>query len=117
MSVRFFVPGTPVPQGSLKSFAARGTGRVVTPQLPKVLEWRGLIAMEARRHFDRPWDVPVVLELAFYFARPKAHFGTGRNAGTLKPSAPHHMSRTPDLDKLVRAVGDALAGIDRCEVD
>ena len=40
--------------------------------------------------------------------RPKSHFGTGRNAGKLKPSAPKYPAVKPDVDKLSRAVHDAL---------
>jgi len=54
---------------------------------------------------------PVQVKVEFVFPRPKAHFGTGRNAGSLKASAPSYVSTTPDLDKLARALGDALKGI------
>ena len=52
--------------------------------------------------------VNIVLDLLFRFPRPRSHFGTGRNAGQLKPSAPFYVRTRPDLDKLARAVGDAL---------
>jgi hypothetical protein len=51
------------------------------------------------------------LRATFVFPRPKSHFGTGRNAGKLKPSAPALVTTRPDLDKLVRAIGDALTGV------
>ena len=50
----------------------------------------------------------VRVELAFDFPRPKAHFGTGRNQELLKRSAPLYKRTAPDLDKLARAVLDAL---------
>lgn len=34
-----------------------------------------------------------------------------RKDGTLKPSAPQRMTRKPDIDKLTRSIGDALATI------
>jgi crossover junction endodeoxyribonuclease RusA len=40
--------------------------------------------------------------------RPKDHYGTGRNSGTVKPSAPINPASMPDLDKLVRCICDAL---------
>ena len=43
--------------------------------------------------------------------RLKGHYGTGKNAGTLKPSAPLFHTSKPDLDKLVRCIKDALTGI------
>jgi crossover junction endodeoxyribonuclease RusA len=54
---------------------------------------------------------PVCLDLEFRFSRPKAHFGTGKNASRLKTTAPHRHASKPDVDKLVRAIGDALTGI------
>ena len=49
------------------------------------------------------------LTLTFVFARPKAHF---RANGDLKDNAPQHcITRIGDLDKLCRAVCDALTGI------
>ena len=58
-----------------------------------------------------PLTGPIALELIFYMPRPKNHYGTGRNAGKLKGSAPYwHVSR-PDSDNLEKFVKDALNGI------
>jgi len=54
---------------------------------------------------------PVRLTATFYFARPKAHYGSGKRADTLKPSAPQLHSQSPDLDKLLRNLNDALTGV------
>jgi Holliday junction resolvase RusA-like endonuclease len=55
-------------------------------------------------------DCPLALEARFFTARPKSHYGTGKNAGVLKPSAPPHpaQSQMPDGSKLTRALEDAL---------
>jgi Holliday junction resolvase RusA-like endonuclease len=106
--VRFFVRGTPVPQGSLRSFAHQKTGKVVTPQSNKVLVWRDLIIHEAQKHVTVPFDGALIVECVFWMPRPKSHYGTGRNSQVLKPSAPTHHVVRPDLDKLFRCVGDAL---------
>lgn len=108
MSTRFFVAGMPVPQGSLRSFAHAKTGKVVTPQSSKVLVWRDLIRHEAIQHCKTPLDGPVIVEMVFWMPRPKSHFGTGRNELVRKPSAPLHHLKPPDIDKLARAVLDAL---------
>jgi Holliday junction resolvase RusA-like endonuclease len=57
-----------------------------------------------------PLDGPLALSLTFYADRPNTHYGTGRNAGCLKPSAPAypHSGRLPDGTKLTRAFEDAL---------
>jgi len=53
---------------------------------------------------------PVSVQITFTFARPTAHFGTGKNADTIKTSAPPFPSSHAigDIDKLVRACLDAL---------
>ncbi len=54
---------------------------------------------------------PLMLDAIFYFARPKSHYGTGRNASKVKPSAPKLHSNQPDLSKLVRSIEDAMSGV------
>ena len=51
---------------------------------------------------------PLQVSFGFDLARPKSHFGTGRNAGKLKASASQWVGNAPDLDKLIRAVMDAI---------
>jgi crossover junction endodeoxyribonuclease RusA len=43
--------------------------------------------------------------------RVASHYGSGRNAAKLKDSAPLHVEKSPDLDKLVRGVMDGLKGV------
>ncbi|MCR4339570.1 MAG: RusA family crossover junction endodeoxyribonuclease [Gemmatimonadaceae bacterium] len=43
--------------------------------------------------------------------RPAGHYGTGRNAGTVRPCAPEWPTTKPDADKLTRALLDALTGV------
>lgn len=51
-------------------------------------------------------SISIVME--FYMPRPKAHFGTGKNAGKLKNNAPFRHCKAPDLDNLTKFVLDAL---------
>jgi crossover junction endodeoxyribonuclease RusA len=109
--VQMHVPGVPVPQGSKKAFKHRHTGRVVmTDDNPNLAAWRAMVAHVARTDWAgrEPLAVPVTASLVFYLPRPAGHYGTGRNAGVLKASAPLHPTVKPDLDKLVRAVFDSL---------
>lgn len=57
-----------------------------------------------------PADVPLKLVVTFISERPKSHFGTGRNAGILKPSARPAPTSVPDLDNLVKLICDGLQG-------
>jgi Holliday junction resolvase RusA-like endonuclease len=66
-----------------------------------------------------PLAEPLQMRLMFFLPRPKGHFGTGKNSAKLKASAPLAPAVKPDLDKLVRAVLDALTGVvfrDDCQV-
>lgn len=106
---RFSVLGTPRPQGSMSLFRAR-SGHEVAKYADTVYEWRGIVCVGARaaRPAGPALEGPLQVGLGFDLARPKSHFGTGRNAGRLKLAAPQWMSTAPDLDKLVRAVLDAI---------
>lgn len=46
--------------------------------------------------------------LNYYMKRPKNHFGTGRNEGKLKSSAPKYHTKKPDIDNLNKFVFDCL---------
>jgi len=51
---------------------------------------------------------PVFVHSIFYMPRPKSHYGTGRNANTLKASAPKYHTVKPDIDNLEKMVYDCL---------
>ena len=59
----------------------------------------------------KPLDCPLQVDLNFYLPRPKGHYGSGRNAGRLKSSAPAHHTKKPDIDNLRKLVMDAMTGI------
>ena len=62
---------------------------------------------------------PVLVDVIFFFARPKCHFGTGKNASVKKASAPITHTQKPDVDKSLRGVLDGLTGVvfaDDCQV-
>jgi Holliday junction resolvase RusA-like endonuclease len=118
--MRIEVFGTPAPQGSKRAFVVRkkgevGKGRaVVVESSAKVKPWRQDVktaALEAVDYGDNLpvfEDCPVSVWIDFYLARPKGHYGTGRNAGIVKASASKYPTVKPDLDKLIRSTLDAL---------
>ena len=64
---------------------------------------------EAQQQIDEPpLQGAVELFINFHFKRPKGHFGTGRNAGKLKPSAPAEHIIKPDTDNLIKFALDCL---------
>lgn len=101
-----YVMGTPAPQGS-KKYVGRG---VMVESSKKVAPWREAVVTQAQRDglAGQRLDGPLVASMAFYFPRPKGHFGTGRNADVLKPGAPARPTGAPDLSKLIRSTEDAL---------
>ncbi len=107
----FEVPGLPQSQGSTSSFINPKTGLIVTTSAnPNLKQWRAkakIIAKAARRG-ARTIEGAVAVHLTFRFPRPLNHYGTGRNAGILKPSAPKYMIVRPDTDKCTRAALDSL---------
>jgi crossover junction endodeoxyribonuclease RusA len=73
-----------------------------------VYQWRGQVQQAVADAVIEQMIGPIELRLGFDLPRPGAHYGTGRNAGVVKASAPTHPSVMPDLDKLVRCVCDAI---------
>lgn len=107
------VHGLPAPQGS-KNVNRHGA---VYESSKAVKPWRDSVTAAAREAMEsagtgsQDWAPilgPVGLEVYFHFPRPKSHFGTGRNEGQLKLSAPLRPAIAPDLSKLIRSTEDAL---------
>lgn len=94
MELSFSVTGLPASQGS----HAIINGRIVQVNSAKHKAWRNAVANAAIEALPKGWealDEPVELSVIFYLPRPT----------TVHRPFP---SVTPDLDKLVRAVGDSL---------
>ena len=96
------------PQG--KQRHRTGKGRMYTPS--QTLAYQKRIAQAFRVKFKgQPHAGPVKLEVVAHLPRPKSHYGTGRNAQKLKPSAPLWPLLKPDFDNIEKIVADALNGI------
>lgn len=100
----FNVTGLPATQGSHQGFVRGGRAVIVPVSAAKLEAWRGAVAGEARRwlathgHADSPWDRDTPLSVAIIFRLPEP-----KN----RPKQLLH-ERRPDIDKLARAVLDAL---------
>lgn len=118
----FFVEGRPQSAGSKVAVPiVKGGERVAT----RVVEsgdrkakaaWREDLRSAARIAIQAvggewPQAGPLEVEFVFYRRRPKAHFGTGRNASVLKPTADAYPIGRPDALKLARAAEDSLSAI------
>lgn len=124
MRIEFTVHGTALPAGSKQSYPVLDkhgepvrtkTGRILTRAKhsnPKTKGWMDRVANIAREHYGGPLlNGPIWLRICFYRIRPKSHYGSGRNATKLKPSAPGYPTTRPDSLKLGRAIEDALSGV------
>ena len=102
----FKVSGIPATQGSTRGFAIKNktTGKyraVITHDNKKTMPWRALIAAAASNATPTMIDGPVDITLTFILPRPASVSVAKRPMPCCKP----------DLDKLERAVLDALTGI------
>lgn len=112
--IKFFVPGLPKTAGSKKAFAHPKTGKIIvlddsgTPGK----NWRKTVQEAARQHYRAaPLPDALLLQVVFLLPRPRFHFGTGRNAQTIKSNAPSFHTVKPDATKMLRSVEDALTRI------
>ena len=106
--IEFRCPGLPAPQGSKRAVRLKNGRTVLLESSARVKPDRAPLALVARQAWPGPPSAgAVALEVVFRFPRPKSHL---RASGEVRASAPAIPSR-PDLDKLVRALGDALTGI------
>ncbi len=110
----FRVYGEPKPAGSKRAFVNPKTKQAIltdaSGQAGK--DWRADVKAAARPCFAEPvMAAALVVDITFYRARNKGHYGTGRNAGCVKDTAPAYPTVAPDVDKLSRAILDALTGI------
>ena len=108
------VVGVPVPQGSMRPIISRSTGKAFVKQDEGLLRYRADIRAVALAADLTPLTWAVTMNLSFILPRPAYHFypvNTKRSEPEVKPSAPVFPFGPPDVDKLCRAVMDALTGI------
>jgi Holliday junction resolvase RusA-like endonuclease len=111
--IRATVYGEAKPEGALAIGRRRDGRRYLHHRDSSSLNaWRRAIAREFGPRI-KELEGAVGVVATFYVARPKGHYGTGRNAGQLRKSAPAYPTTRSggDVDKLARAVLDALAGV------
>lgn len=109
--VVFTVTGIAQPKGSTKAFvpkswaaAAMAQGRapraIVTADNTKSKGWQQLVAEQAQTVAGELFEGPVALAVTFWLPRPQS-----------LPKRVTHHTKKPDLDKLARALKDALKGV------
>ena len=104
----------------MKGFVVNGRA-ILTSTSKGLKPWRELIAYQAAAYITEckdgdpsclvgflPKPEAVEVEIRFTFIRPKSHL---KKSGELTKSAPLFKITYPDIDKLARAVLDALTGV------
>lgn len=124
--ISFTVYGVPQTAGSKRAFviarkgvdvrSARDCRAIVTDDNEKGKPWRADIQAAAIKAMgDTGDDVllkgPVMMHAVFFFPRPASHYGSGKNAGKIKSSAPLHHTVKPDRTKCLRFLEDALTQV------
>ena len=93
-TIKFWVSGEPVGQGSMRHI---GGGRMIASNQKALKAWREAIASAAREVTDLKFDSAVKIKVTFWVSRRP------RDKKDEYPVHPY------DLDKLCRAVGDAVS--------
>lgn len=93
------VAGNPIPKGSMKGFN-RGGRVILTSDNPRLKDWHHLVAWAAQEQ-GKMLAGPLEVHMLFTLSRP---------ASISAKKRPHPVVK-PDVDKLARAVMDALTGI------
>lgn len=108
-TIEVFVPGTPIPQGSMVAYWHKALRRAtLKPDNERDLKaWRAVVRTMARlKWIGKPATCAVRVEAEFRFPRVKQTAAGPRRMQTPRPTT----RQVPDGDKLLRAVLDALTG-------
>lgn len=104
MPIKFTCYSRPEPQGSSRAFVVKGRA-IITSANKNLKSFRqqvsiaAITVMNEGKHELIPKKIPVDLTVTFFFKRPASK---SKNA---------FMVVRPDLDKILRAIGDSLTGI------
>lgn len=95
--ISFEIIGQPVAKSRARVVTKGKRRFAFTPK--KVKEWEDHVKDEAKKHFERPFDWPVVVSMIFYLERPRSR------------RLDFWVSTAPDLDNMEKSVMDALNGV------
>ena len=119
----FFVPGRPATAGSKSVFRNPKTKHfIVVDACKHGKPWRLAVQKVAKEEMDGSPIVkklPIAAEFEFVLKRSKSHYRTGKYSDELITRAPMFHLQPPDVDKMSRAILDALTNVvyqDDCQV-
>lgn len=104
--IAVFIPGDPTTQGSIAFKGMRGNRAILTSDNPRLYKWRNHVRAHIIGSDGEPFERfegPVHLDLEFVLSRPQS----APKKKDTKISADKR--RSSDLDKLARAIFDAVS--------
>ena len=112
-TIEFTIPKEPVSGSQLKF--NRRTGNAYRPAMHKhrvqeVYDAACKVVDDVARPYFRQ-GTPIVLGVKFYFPYRNQDYGTGRNQGVLKSSAPTFVIGNKDIDNLLKPLKDGMKGV------
>jgi crossover junction endodeoxyribonuclease RusA len=111
-SRKFFIAGLPAPKGSTRAFMNRRTNRPIITHVNPLGQkaWSTAVKDSAMKAGLKPeGDCAIFMSVTFHMRRPKLHYDS---KGVVKENRIDEYCITrPDIDKLSRALLDALTGI------
>jgi Holliday junction resolvase RusA-like endonuclease len=113
-TITFTVAGRPQQRGSKKAFQRQGGGRpLMVDANAKSGPWMAAVASAASEAVAGKalLEGPLSIDVTFHLKRPGTHFHKRKSGNVLRADAPVYHASTPDADKLMRAIGDALSGV------
>lgn len=108
----YTVAGNPLAQQRVGARYVPGKGRqkgfIQMYDPPKCRKEKEHIAVLIKLSNPEILTGPIRVDLEFFMPRPLSHYGTGKNNLNLKPNAPTHHIKVPDIDNLRKLLMDAL---------
>jgi len=98
------IPGKPIAKKRPR-FARRGKFTVTYSDQETEA---GKFLLLAKQQIDKIHTGPLRVDMLFFLARPKSHYGTGKNSTVLKSSAPAYPDSKPDYDNYIKFALDCL---------
>jgi Holliday junction resolvase RusA-like endonuclease len=105
--IQFFCAGIPKGQPRPKATMRGRHAGVYDPGTAN--DWKLQVQISGKDHVPAvPLEMPLRVDLTFYFPRPKKHFRTGARASELREDAPRFHTSTPDRDNADKACLDQM---------
>lgn len=116
LSIEFTVFGNPKAQKRHRTDTHDRFGNLLRfprQRDPSKTDKADFLAQIIQHRPNAPWTGPIEIKVRWVMPRPKSHYGTGKNAGEIKPGKPLYCTskKRSDSDNLIKLIMDAMNGI------